>query len=85
MPIHLANPLRYIEEVMAEVAAPPTEDEILRRNSNLQWDLIEAIAALWRLGGEEGRAWVREHHPRDATRLEAATAKAAKSTESKEG
>jgi hypothetical protein len=85
MPIHLANPLRYIEEVMAEVAAPPTADEILRRNSDLQWDLLQAIDELWRFGGEEGRAWVREHHPRDATRLEAVTARAVKRLEARKG
>jgi hypothetical protein len=33
--IHLANPLHYIEEVMAEVAAPPTPVDFEQRASKI--------------------------------------------------
>jgi hypothetical protein len=71
--LHLANPSWYWDEVLAECWEPPTQEQVEFQLIDAQFDLREALDALWQFGGIEGRAWVREHHHRDATRLDAAS------------
>ncbi len=69
VPIRIANARRLADEVAAEVFRPPTPEQMDRQIADLQIDLREALECLWRHGGEEGRDWIRAHHPITAARL----------------
>ena len=63
--IKLANPEYLYNQALAEVLRPPPPPTI----ESLQSDVLDPeiaqcdiLNAFWRLGGDEGRAWIKQNH-----------------------